>query len=199
MVIPAIGANARSGAVVGADRSAPPCAVLVGEPALCAPPLEHAPRPTSVTRRQAMRADDRLATIVSMTSHDRAREIWNFEGLPGDLDEMLGRSWGPRSNDEVLLEFADRADLRPASVVVDVGCYDASRSEPLVHKTGCRLVGVDISRRGADARRARAGTSGPDRRLSFIQGRLEAIPVRDEIADLTRTSSGGNAPRRRRT
>src|SRR5690242_21702347 len=92
MVMPAIGANAGAGAVVPADVSAPPWVVLVGEPAFFVPPLEQAPKPTIVTSRKAMRADDRLATIVSMTPRDRAREMWGFVGLPGDVDEMLGRS-----------------------------------------------------------------------------------------------------------
>jgi hypothetical protein len=111
---------------------------------------------------------------------ETSRAIWTFEGFPASYGKMLEESQGP-VGPELMLELAARAGLSERSMVVDVACYDASTSLPLVERHGCRLVGVDLSTHGFEARR-KAG--GVDPRLSFVQGRLEAIPLASGSCDL---------------
>lgn len=111
---------------------------------------------------------------------ETSRAIWSFEGFPSSYDTMLGESQGP-VGPELMLELSARVELSERSLVVDAACYDASTSLPLVERHGCRLVGVDLSTHGFEARR-KAG--GGDPRLSFVQGRLEALPLAGGVADL---------------
>jgi SAM-dependent methyltransferase len=114
---------------------------------------------------------------------ETSRAIWSFEGFPPSYGEMLGESQGPVGPD-VLLELAGRAGLSERSVVVDAACYDASTSVPLVERFGCRLIGVDLGRHGFEARRKATGDPSAGGRLSFVQGRLEALPLAAGSADL---------------
>ena len=116
---------------------------------------------------------------LSAEREETSRAIWTFEGFPSSYD-MLGESQGP-VGPELMLELAARSGLSEHSVVVDAACYDASTSFPLVERHGCRLVGVDLSTSGFEARRKAAGA---DARLSFVQGRLEAIPLATGSCDL---------------
>ena len=112
-------------------------------------------------------------------------EIWSFAEFPAAYEGLLSRSGLPRASAEFLHELAARVPLVAASVVVDAGCYDASQSEFLVHATGCRLIGIDLSRLGAEARRQAMTDPSLRGRVRFVQGRLEALPIRTATADLT--------------
>jgi SAM-dependent methyltransferase len=114
---------------------------------------------------------------------ETSRTIWEFEVFPASYAGFLGQSQGPVGPD-VLLELAAGAGLSERSLVVDAACYDASTSLPLVERFGCRLVGVDLSRHGFDARRKAVADPSAGGRLSFVQGRLEQIPVATGCCDL---------------
>jgi hypothetical protein len=114
---------------------------------------------------------------------EASRAIWQFEGFPSSYGRLLGESQGPVGPD-VLLELAARAGLSERSLVVDAACYDASTSLPLVERFGCRLIGVDLGRHGFDTRIRSTGDWTADGRLSFVQGRLEAMPVATGCCDL---------------
>jgi SAM-dependent methyltransferase len=114
---------------------------------------------------------------------ETSRAIWAFEGFPSSYGRLLGESQGP-VGPELLLDLAARAGLSERSLVVDAACYDASTSLPLVERFGCRLVGVDIAAHGFAARRTAADDWTAGGRLSFVRGRLEAVPVASGAADL---------------
>lgn len=122
-----------------------------------------------------------------MDESDPSKAIWTFQGFDtSSYDEVLPRSMNPRSNSDVIGELVSRVPLDVRSLIVDVACYDASRSLPLSNRIGCRLVGVDISRHGADAPRTvnDDSTSQDPDRLLFVQGRMERLPLADGLADL---------------
>jgi Methyltransferase domain len=122
----------------------------------------------------------------AMEERDPPKAIWTFQGFdPSSYDEVLPVSMAPRGGNEVIDELVSAVPLDTNSVIVDAACYDASASLPLSNRVGCRLIGVDISRHGLDARRAQVAEFANGGMLSFVLGRMEAIPLADGIADLT--------------
>lgn len=121
-----------------------------------------------------------------MDETDTSKAIWTFDGFdPSSYDEVLSRSMKPLSSNAVIEQFLSGVPLDAGSRIVDAACYDASRSLPLSDRVGCRLVGVDISPHGADARRSSVSDFTNAGRLLFVQGRIEALPLADAVADLT--------------
>jgi SAM-dependent methyltransferase len=114
---------------------------------------------------------------------EASRAIWEFEGFPAGYGRLLGESRNP-VGPELLLDLAGPAGLSERSLVVDAACYDASTSLPLVERFGCRLIGVDISARGVETRRAAVDDWRTGGCFSFVQGRLEALPLVGGCADL---------------
>ncbi len=109
-----------------------------------------------------------------------AEQIWSFDGFPTSYEVLLAASQNPLPS-SVLCEMADSLPLNPASIVVDVACGDASQSAPVAERFGCRLVGVDLSAHGPLHRRE----SDAATEVTFVRGRMQAIPLGDGIADLT--------------
>lgn len=111
-----------------------------------------------------------------MGETDTSKAIWTFDGFdPSFYDKVLSRSMEPLSTIAVIEQLLSNVPLDPGSKIVDAACYDASRSLPVSDRVGCRLVGVDISRHGADARRLAASDFTNAERLTFVQGRIEAL------------------------
>jgi SAM-dependent methyltransferase len=90
------------------------------------------------------------------------------EAFLAALDESLR----PRSP-ELLYEIVQRLGLPEGSHVVDVGCGDGTHSHRLADRFGFSVVGVDPFSPEAEARRVR-----------FVRGTAEALPLEDESADL---------------
>lgn len=90
------------------------------------------------------------------------------EAFRAALDESLR----PRSP-ELLYELVERLGLPEDSLVVDVGCGDGRHSYRLAERFGFSVVGVDP---------VQAPTAA--RRVGFLRGAAEALPVEDESADL---------------
>jgi len=99
-----------------------------------------------------------------------------------DVYDRLDRSLNPRAPDAMLSLATEH--LTPASVVLDVGCRDASHLIELVRATGANGVGIDpVSRL---VQRARAGVTGAslDARIEIVEGMMQNIPYPDASFDL---------------
>lgn len=117
---------------------------------------------------------DREATI---------KELWTFAGFPPGAEALLGVSQHPLAR-EAMLDLAGQAGVTEHSLVLAAACYDASASLPLVERFECRLLGVDLTRHGFDARRRASADPTLDGRVRYVQGRLEALPVATGACDL---------------
>jgi len=118
---------------------------------------------------------------------DRAgtgRSIWSFDGFPPSYEALLSESRHPADANEIIVDIVAEAGVSAQSLVVDVACYDAGPSVPLIERFGCQLIGVDLSRHGFDARRKAGGDVDVGGRLSFVQGAGEAIPLATASCDL---------------
>lgn len=81
--------------------------------------------------------------------------------------------------------FFDLAALMPGEDVVDLGSgsgMDAFVAARLVGESG-RVVGVDLTVEQLDKARRLATESGLDRRVDFLEGRIEKLPVADASVD----------------
>lgn len=112
------------------------------------------------------------------------RAIWAFDGFPPSYEALLNESQRPVPGNDVMLELSAEAGISERSVALDVACYDASASIPLIERFGCRLIGVDLSRHGFEARRNAGGDADAGGRLSLVQGAGEAIPLATASCDL---------------
>jgi SAM-dependent methyltransferase len=99
-----------------------------------------------------------------------------------DVYELLDRSLDPRGPD-ALLELATER-LTPASVVLDVGCRDASHLIELVRATGARGVGIDPLGRFVERARAAVAEASLDGRVRIVQAGMQDIPYPDGSFDL---------------
>jgi SAM-dependent methyltransferase len=99
-----------------------------------------------------------------------------------DVYELLDRSLDPRGPDVMLALAAER--LTRTSVVLDVGCRDASHLIQLVRSTGANGVGIDPLGRFVDRAREAVGEAGLDGRIQIVQGVMQDIPWPDGSFDL---------------
>lgn len=104
--------------------------------------------------------DDAMDAHLRAVSRVYGPETW-------DVYDLLDRSLDPRGPDLMLALAIER--LTPPSVVLDVGCRDASHLIELVRATGASGVGIDpVSRLVEQARRAVASETGSSSRLASI-------------------------------
>jgi SAM-dependent methyltransferase len=99
----------------------------------------------------------------------------SYEEVPRIEDAFraaLDESLRPRSP-ELLYELVQGLGLPEGALVVDVGCGDGTHSHRLAERFGFSVVGVDPFAPEAEGRRVR-----------FVPGVAEALPVEDESADL---------------
>jgi SAM-dependent methyltransferase len=82
-----------------------------------------------------------------------------------------------------MLELATE-HLTAASVVLDVGCRDASHLIELVRATGGSGVGIDPLDRFVERARAAVAAAGLDARIEIAQGAMEDIAYPDGSFDL---------------
>ena len=94
------------------------------------------------------------------------------------------RGFSTAAPNPVLLEFvAAELERRPGLRVADVGCGAARNAAPMAGR-GARVVGTDLALPMLAAARERAGAEGVAARTSFVQARMDALPLRDGSADL---------------
>jgi ubiquinone/menaquinone biosynthesis C-methylase UbiE len=120
---------------------------------------------------------------MSQGSDDHLRAVARVYGPEAwDVYDRLDRSLDPRAPDAMLSLATER--LTPASVVLDVGCRDASHLIELVQATGASGVGIDpVSRLVQLARDGVAGAS-LDARIEIVEGVMQNIPYPDASFDL---------------
>jgi SAM-dependent methyltransferase len=99
-----------------------------------------------------------------------------------DVYELLDRSLNPRGPDEMVALATER--LTPTSVVLDVGCRDASHLIQLVRSTGASGIGIDPLGRFVERARDAVTEAGLDARIQVVQGVMEDIPWPDGSFDL---------------
>jgi ubiquinone/menaquinone biosynthesis C-methylase UbiE len=119
--------------------------------------------------------DDNLDDHLRAVSRVYGPETW-------DVYDLLDRSLDPRGP-EVMLALATE-HLTPASVVLDVGCRDASHLIQLVQESGASGVGIDpVTRLVERAREAVAG-AGLEARIEIVETMMQDIPYPDATFDL---------------
>ena len=99
-----------------------------------------------------------------------------------DVYDLLDRSLDPRGP-EVMVALATER-LTPASVVLDVGCRDASHLIQLVRATGASGVGIDPLARFVERARAAVAEADLDARIQIVEGVMQDIPWPDGFFDL---------------
>jgi SAM-dependent methyltransferase len=110
-------------------------------------------------------------------------ELFAGQGWPEGGDELLQRSLGPRSP-ELLLDAPGWLGLKPSALVLDAGCREASHPIALARRYGCRVLGVDLVAAWLPMGRADAAAAGLAGQIDFVQGDIQALPVRDGACDL---------------
>jgi Methylase involved in ubiquinone/menaquinone biosynthesis len=99
-----------------------------------------------------------------------------------DVYDLLDRSLNPRGPETMLALAAER--LTPASVVLDVGCRDASHLIQLVQATGASGVGIDPLGRFVERAREAVAEAGLEARIQIAQGVMQDIAWPDGSFDL---------------
>jgi SAM-dependent methyltransferase len=99
-----------------------------------------------------------------------------------DVYDLLDRTLDPRGP-EVMVALATER-LTPASVVLDVGCRDASHLIQLVRATDASGVGIDPLGRFVERAREAVAEASLDARIQIVQGVMQDIPWPDGSFDL---------------
>jgi SAM-dependent methyltransferase len=99
-----------------------------------------------------------------------------------DVYDLLDRSLDPRGSETMLALAAER--LTPASVVLDVGCRDASHLIQLVQASGASGVGIDPLGRFVERAREAVSEAGLEARIQIAQGVMQDIAWPDGSFDL---------------
>ncbi len=121
-----------------------------------------------------------------MTSQERLAAVtglYAYAGLDPEAAALLEQSLSPRPR-SMLVDLAASLGLGPGQVVLDAGCRDGRYGIPLVRRFGCRVVGVDVVDAGFARGRADAASAGVASSIGFVQGDLEALPIRSGACDL---------------
>jgi ubiquinone/menaquinone biosynthesis C-methylase UbiE len=96
---------------------------------------------------------------------------------------ILDQSLRPRST-YVLYEVAKQFQLKAADTILDIGCGLGQHSCSLAEQFGCRVVGIDPVESNLAQARQKAVEQGLAERVTFRQGRIEAIPADAAAFDL---------------
>jgi SAM-dependent methyltransferase len=77
----------------------------------------------------------------------------------------------------------DALAVGPAALVADVACGPGASALQAATQTGCQVVGVDLSPVCVERATAAALAAGLDRRVRFVVGDAERLPLTDSSAD----------------
>jgi SAM-dependent methyltransferase len=99
-----------------------------------------------------------------------------------DVYELLDQTLDPRGPEWMMALAAEL--LTEDSVVVDVGCRDASHLIELVRATGARGVGIDPLDRFVERALTAVAEAGLDGRIQLVQGVMHDIPWPDGSFDV---------------
>jgi cyclopropane fatty-acyl-phospholipid synthase-like methyltransferase len=81
---------------------------------------------------------------------------------------------------EFLNDLAARAAVTADSRVLELGCGSGAGCHYLVERTGCRATGVELNPEQIERARRR-GSAMRERKLSFIQGDVAALALREQF------------------
>jgi SAM-dependent methyltransferase len=104
-------------------------------------------------------------------------ELWVDES---PLDAELERSLEPRGTDWLFEAFAELGP-QPDQLLVDVGARDARHTIQLVREHGLRAIALDPVRHHVELARRAVAEAGVE--VDIVEGRIEAMPVADGVAD----------------
>jgi sarcosine/dimethylglycine N-methyltransferase len=110
-------------------------------------------------------------------------ELYADAGLDPKAVALVEQSLSPRPR-SMLMEEAALLGLGPGQLVLDAGCRDGRYAIPLVQRFRCRVVGVDMVDSGLERGKADTASAGVAGRISFVQGDLEALPIRSGACDM---------------
>jgi SAM-dependent methyltransferase len=99
-----------------------------------------------------------------------------------DVYELLDRSLDPRGPEMMLAAAAEL--LTPASVVLDVGCRDASHLIELVRASGGRGAGLDPLPQFVARSREAVAAAALENRIQIAEASMQAIPWPDASFDV---------------
>jgi SAM-dependent methyltransferase len=77
----------------------------------------------------------------------------------------------------------DALGVGPATLVADVACGPGESALQAATRTGCEVVGVDLSPACIERARAAALAAGVDGRVRFVVGDAERLPLADSSVD----------------
>jgi ubiquinone/menaquinone biosynthesis C-methylase UbiE len=118
---------------------------------------------------------------MHITVQELYGDIWGQDDP--EFTAALNRSLQPRSS-AVLYDLFGELGVGPDSLVLDVGCRDASYAVRLVQRFGCRAIGVDpIPLHGEWATKC-ISEVGLQARITIKIGSIEALPLEDNAIDL---------------
>jgi len=80
-------------------------------------------------------------------------------------------------------QLIDALDVGPAEVVADVACGPGASALQAAGRTGCQVVGVDLSPACIERARKSALAAGVDRQARFVVGDAERLPLADASVD----------------
>jgi ubiquinone/menaquinone biosynthesis C-methylase UbiE len=118
-----------------------------------------------------VRADDHLRGVTRVFGP----EAW-------EVYDLLDRSLDPRGPDSMVALATER--LTASSVLLDVGCRDASHLVQLVRATGASGVGIDPLERFVEWARATVSEAGLAERIRIVQAPMQEIPSPDDAFDV---------------
>ncbi|MCD1293786.1 class I SAM-dependent methyltransferase [Methanocella sp. CWC-04] len=87
---------------------------------------------------------------------------------------------GGKSATDFLIE---KADIKPDSSVLDVGCGFGRTSCRLAKEIGCKVVGVDIMPKMIEGSKARAKKMGVEDRVTFLRCDARNLPMKSGTFD----------------
>ena len=121
--------------------------------------------------------------MAEAAGHDHLRAVSRVYGPETwEVYDLLDRSLHPRGPEVMLALAIER--LTPASVVLDVGCRDASHLIELVRATGASGVGIDPVTRLVEQAREAVSEALLDSRVQIVEGVMQDIPYPDAAFDL---------------
>lgn len=111
-----------------------------------------------------------------------------YPRIEGEFQAALAESLNPRGPD-LLYELVDELGLSPGSVAADVGCGEGRHSFELAERFGFTVTGVDpvprhIELASAELRQRASVDPESARRIRFLPGTAEALPLDAETVDL---------------
>ena len=95
---------------------------------------------------------------------------------------LLGDSFHP-GGPALTARLAGALQVGAGDRVADVASGPGTSALQLARLTGCDVVGIDLSAQSVAAAARAAGERGMSRRVRFLQGDAEALPLADESVD----------------